>query len=86
MMVFFVLAQFFVLVTVGTKGAEIGNIRSQMDELRTNNEYLRAEIDKAKTLGQIEQGLDSVYDLRQVNIESLNAVELEPDSSTASAI
>lgn len=50
----FIAAQFTILATLGTKGAEIGQIRVEMDKLRLENETLQAEIDKAKTTDMIE--------------------------------
>lgn len=64
----FVAAQFTVLALVGTKGAEITSIRQQKDQLRVENEYLNAEIDKARTLAQIQNGLDQNFDLQPTNV------------------
>lgn len=64
----FVSAQFMILALVGTKGAEITGIRQQKDELRVQNEYLNAEIDKARTSAQIQNGLDQNFDLQATNV------------------
>ncbi len=68
LIVLFVVAQFIVLATLGTKGAEIARIRMQKDNLRLQNEYMRSEIDKAKTLGQIETGLRDTFNLQDSGI------------------
>ncbi len=75
----FVVLQFLILATVGTKGAEITSIRIEKDTLRVENESLRAEIDKVKTLEQVEEKVNEVYDLEQKKVETLYSVGYAED-------
>jgi hypothetical protein len=68
LIVLFVVAQFFILATLGTKGAEIARIRQEKADLREQNEYLRSEIDKAKTLAHIQLGLTETFELEGSNV------------------
>jgi hypothetical protein len=69
--VLFVISQFMILATVGVKGADITKFRAEKEELRIENESLRAEIDSAKVLGQIEAGLQETFDLTQKQVETI---------------
>ncbi len=53
--------QFAVLATVGVKGSEVSEIRTEKEELRLEIDRIRAQIDSAKTLGKIEKDLDVVF-------------------------
>lgn len=71
LLVAFVAVQFIILATLGTKGAEIADIRTQMDDLRISNEYLRSEIDKARTSGQIEPDIAAQFDIYPAEIQKV---------------
>jgi hypothetical protein len=66
-------AQFVILATLGTKGAEIASIRQKQEILRISNEHLLADIDKSKTLSKIEDGLYNAFELEQTNINVINS-------------
>ena len=66
-------SQFAILATLGTKGVEIGRIRAEKEQLRVENETIRSEIDEAKTLAQIEDGLYEVFDLVPSRTETMSA-------------
>lgn len=63
------IAQFVVLAAVGTQGTEVSRVRQEKDYYRIENERLRAEIDSVRTLSQIEEGLDEVFDLQAAKIK-----------------
>ncbi len=69
LLLFFV--QFIGLTLLGTKGAEIAQFRSAKDQFRIENEYLRSEIDRAKTLLEIEGGLNEIYELETKSVEQI---------------
>ncbi len=69
----FVLVQFTILATLGTKGAEIAGIRKEMNDLRLQNEQIRAEIDKAKTLAQIETDIYDNYNISRSDVTKIYA-------------
>lgn len=80
----FVGAQFMILATVGTKGAEITTIRAQKDVLRIENESLRSEIDRARTLGEIQPEIEELFDLSETQVETLYAVGYSDDQRLGS--
>lgn len=78
----FIAAQFTILATLGTKGGEIASIRMDMNDLRIQNESLRADIDKAKTVENIQSNITQVMDLYPVAVEKItvsdpNAVSMK---------
>lgn len=68
----FVSSQFVVMATVSTLGAELGEIRSEQEKYRLENELLRAEINAAKTTENIVEELDGKFEI----VDS-RAIELE---------
>ncbi|MCA9379165.1 hypothetical protein KC640_01940 [Candidatus Dojkabacteria bacterium] len=84
LLVAFVAAQFVVLATVGSKGAEITGIRLEMDDLRISNEYLRSEIDKAKTLAEIEPEISEVFDIYPTSVQKVVAPSAQIPSDVVS--
>lgn len=82
LVVVFIIAQFAILATLGTKGGEIAGIRMEMNDLRIQNESLRADIDEAKTVENIQNNITQVMDLYPVGVEKItvsepNAVSME---------
>jgi phage shock protein PspC (stress-responsive transcriptional regulator) len=75
-----VIAQFFILSSLGTKGPEITSIREQKAELREEIESLQASIDEAKTLKNIENGLAETFHLEPKAIKTVTV----PNNLTAS--
>ena len=69
----FVVSQFLILATVGTKGAEITAIRHEKEELRIDNEALRSDTDKVKTLAEIEGDVEELFELVPASVETLQA-------------
>ena len=63
------IAQFVVLAAVGTQGTEVSRVRQEKDYYRIENERLRAEIDGIRTLANIEEGLDEVFDLQAAKVK-----------------
>lgn len=67
----FVVVQFGILAVLGTKGGEIAQIRVEMESLRIENEHLRAEIDKAKTIANIQADSSVTDKLSPVGVERI---------------
>lgn len=70
-LVLFIALQFGILATLGTKGGEIATIRAQMEELRIQNETIRADIDKVKTVDNIQSDIAEVFPLRPTSVEKV---------------
>ncbi len=84
LLVSFISAQFAILATVGTQGMKVDQVRSQKDELRLENDHLRADIDKAKTLENISAGLDKMFSLTPTGVTVIELPHAS-DSSTVAA-
>ena len=70
--VLFISSQFVVMATVSTRGADIGEIRRQQEEIRLENENLRAEISEARTTERIMGSLTEQFDLSQSQAQVIN--------------
>jgi hypothetical protein len=70
--VLFVSSQFVVMATVSTRGNDIGRIRREQEDLRLENEKLRAQISASKTTETILQTLDTKFETKQVRSEILS--------------
>ena len=55
MVVVLLMTQFVVLAVVGTKGSEITDMRQDQQQIRLENESLRAKINSQRTLAEVEE-------------------------------
>ncbi len=74
--VIFVSAQLFILSTVGTNGQQLSDIRGQQNELKVENEILKAQILELRSNKVVLEGLSEDKTLQQKNIVFLNPDEL----------
>lgn len=76
-------AQFFTLTALGTRGVEVSRVRLQKEGLRLENEKIRAEIDKARTLDSIQEGLDTIFELRASRANPVEVTEKQLEDLSA---
>lgn len=74
--VIFISAQLFILSTVGTNGQQLSDIRGQQNELKVENEILKAQILELRSNKVVLEGLSEDKNLQQKNIVFLNPDEL----------
>ena len=69
-------SQLFILSTVGTNGQQLSDIRSQQNQLKVENEILKAQILELRSNKVVLEGLSEDKNLQQKNIVFLNPDEL----------
>lgn len=58
--VVYIFAQFVILSSIGTKGADISATRTEQRDLRLENEVLQAQIDGARTTAILDEQVESL--------------------------
>jgi cell division protein FtsB len=86
LLVLFIGAQFAILATVGTQGVKVDQVRAQKNTLRQENDHLRADIDKAKTLNNISDGLDKVYNLTPARVTVIELPHTDTNDTVAADV
>lgn len=81
-------AQFIILATLGSRGTEVSRVRDEKEYFRLENERLRAEIDRSRTLEKIEPGVQQIYtnankvtptEITKKNIEDIESLSFVVD-------
>jgi hypothetical protein len=70
-LILYVTAQFIVMATVATRGADIGDIRREQEQIRLENEQLRSEINGLRTVSEIMEDVATRYAVQQVKPQVL---------------
>jgi hypothetical protein len=77
----FVIMQLYLLTNVGTKGQELSDIRNQQNEIKIENEILKAKILELRSNKVVLEGLAYDDELQQKELRSL-----DPDALSISAM
>lgn len=73
----FIVIQLFMLTNVGTKGKELSDIRSRQNELKIENEILKAKIMELRSNKLVLEGLSTDEKLRQIEPRLIDPDELK---------
>lgn len=81
LLIILISAQLFVLTSVGIKGQELSMMRNSQNQLKVENEILKAKILELRSNKVVLEGLSNDNNLQQKNINFLN-----PDDLSISAM
>ena len=71
----FIIIQLFMLTNVGTKGKELSDIRNKQNELKIENEILKAKIMELRSNKLVLEGLSTDDKLKQIEPRMLDPNE-----------
>lgn len=77
LIVVFIVIQLFLLTNVGTKGKQLSEIRTRQNELKIENEILKAKIMELRSNKLVLEGLSTDVKLKQLEPKLLDPDELK---------